>query len=118
MIDADELADMKATQNLTMTETVYIQELTETSNSAGGHTQAWNTTVTTVGRIVPSGKSAEEREFAARLGSVQGYTITLPADTVVTNKHRLQINGRNYEIVGTLIRSNQTALRVVCMEVL
>ena len=59
MIDADELAEMKATQELTLTETVYIQTLTETSNNAGGQTHAWNTTITTVGRIAPTGKSAK-----------------------------------------------------------
>ncbi len=118
LLTADELDDMKDTQDSNLPETVYIQTLTETATATSGRSQAWNTTTTTTGRIAPLGNSGEERELASRLGSVQGYVVTLPADTVVTNQNRLQISGRQFDIKATLKRSSQTALRLVCVEVL
>lgn len=118
LLEADELAGMKATQELNLPETVFVQELTETSDGAGGSSQAWNTTVTTTGRIAPLGNSGEEREIARRLGNVQAYVITLPVATVVDEQSELQISGRQFQINATLKRSNQTALRLVCVEVL
>jgi SPP1 family predicted phage head-tail adaptor len=118
LLTSDELDDMKDTQDSNLPETVYIQTLTETATATSGRSQAWNTTTTTTGRIATLGNSGEEREIASRLGSVQGYVVTLPADTAVTNQNRLQINGRQFEIKATLKRSSQTALRLVCVEVL
>jgi len=118
LLTSDELDDMKDTQDSNLPETVYIQTLTETATTTSGRSQAWNTTTTTTGRIATLGNSGEEREIASRLGSVQGYVVTLPADTAVTNQNRLQINGRQFDIKATLKRSSQTALRLVCGEVL
>lgn len=118
MLSNPELEDMRKQQDENLPETVYIQAVTETSNGAGGRSQAWTTTATTKGRIGNLGKDPQERAIAERLSNVAVYVITLPIGTVVDEKNQLQINGRQFQVHGIPRKSHQTALRVVCSEVL
>ena len=117
MLSDAELADMRKQQEENMPETVYIQEVTETSNGAGGRSQVLTTVATAKGRIGDLGKDPQEREIAGRLGNVTPYIVTLPVGTVITEKNQLQINGRQFLVHGAARKSHQTALRVVCSEV-
>ncbi len=116
MSDA-ELADMRKQQEENLPETIYIQAATETSNGAGGRSQAWNTVATVNGRIGDLGKDPQERAIAERLSNVKVYIVTLPVGTTVDEKNQLQINGRQFHVHGVPRKSHQTALRVVCSEV-
>lgn len=117
MLSERELADMRSQQEENMPETVFIQKKVSISNGAGGFFETWETESTVTGRIGPVGKSAEEKEIAARLSGVIGYTVILPHDAVVDEKKQLQIDGRQFFVAGVPKKSNQTALRVVVAEV-
>lgn len=117
MLSDVELSDMRSQQEENMPETVYIQAATETSNGAGGRSQVWATVATTKGRIGDLGKDPQERAIAERLTGVKAYVVTLPVGTAVDEKNQLQINGRQFQVVGAPHKSHQTALRVVCSEV-
>lgn len=110
-----DMRSMQAAQIDTMNDTVYVQRLTKISDETGGYSQTWSTVATTTGRIAP--RRMRELEVAGKITSLQEYVITLPANTAVTEKDRLQIDGKQYEIVGIERRTAQTALRINCMEV-
>lgn len=112
-----DLTKMQAEQEKQMPETVYIQHLTRTSDGAGGWSEAWNTVETTKGRIGTANWQPNETEIAGRVQNRQKYVITLPPDTELTEQDRLQISGRQFEIIGIARRSEMTALRVTCVEV-
>lgn len=112
-----DLTKMRQTQEEQMPETVYVQSLTRSSDSAGGWSESWSTSATTKGRIGVSDWQPSEAEIAGRVQNRQKYVITLPAGTTLTEQDRLQINGRQFEIIGIAQRSEATALRVTCVEV-
>lgn len=118
MLSDAEIQDMRDTQEDNLSETVYIQTVVETSDGAGGTSESLQTTATCSGRIGPVGKDAREREIAGRLGSAHVYVITVPAETAVTPKNQLQINGRQFVIGGITRKSQASALRIVASEVL
>lgn len=112
-----DLTKMQAEQEKQMPETVYVQRLTRVSDGAGGWSEVWNTVATTKGRIGLANWQPNEAEIAGRVQNRQKYVVTLPADTELTEQDRLQINGRQFEIIGIARRSEMTALRVTCVEV-
>jgi len=112
-----DLTKMQQTQEAYMSETVYIQSRTRTSDGAGGWSESWSTLATTRGRIGLLSWQPSEEEIAGRVQNRQKYIVTLPAGTELTEQNRLQINGRQFEIVGIARRSEATAIRVTCVEV-
>lgn len=112
MISDNDLAKIQAEQTALMSETVYVQRITRTSDSAGGASEVWSTVATVAGRVALA--SGREQVAANRLGSVTSYVVTLPADTEVLHGDQLQVNGVQYQVEVVLPRSKQTALRVLC----
>jgi head-tail adaptor len=113
LISADKLAKMQAVQESHLPETAYIQQLTATSDGAGGFTEVW-ATMQTVDARLGEPKGEMEREIAAKITT--GYTavITLPAATVLLDTDQIQINTKNYKVHWqNKLKSNLTALRVV-----
>lgn len=117
MITDSELDDIRAVREENMPETVFIQKKTSVSNGAGGFSESYVTESIVAGRIGPVGKSAEEKEIASRMGSAIGYAVVLPSNSVVDETYQLQINDRQFEVLGVIRKSHNTALRVVCIEV-
>ncbi|PKN85444.1 MAG: hypothetical protein CVU46_11065 [Chloroflexi bacterium HGW-Chloroflexi-8] len=117
MITDSELDDIRAVREENMPETVYVQNLATNPDSGGGDTGVWQTTSIVNGRIGSVGKSAEEKEIASRMSNVIGYTVFLPSETVIDETCQLQINSRQFQILGIVRKSHNTALRVVCIEV-
>jgi len=116
MTSTNDLAKIRAEREKLFSETVYVQRLTRTSDEAGGSSEVWATVATVSGNLVQSG--GNERVIADRIGAVLTYTASLPYDTDVRQGDQLQINGRQYKIETELDRSEKTALRVICVEVL
>lgn len=107
---------MKATQNMNLPETAYVQALTKTSDGEGGWTEAWTTKATVSARIgEPKGEM--EREIAGKIAVGVAYVITLPAGTAVLNTDQIQINSVNYKIHWLNTRKSiLTAIRAVVTE--
>ncbi len=115
-LSEQELKTMRNAQDELMTETVFIQAVVTVSDGAAGSSESLQTIATTKGRIGSLGRDPREREIAGRMGSVHIYVISLPADTELSEKNQLQINGRQFVIGGIIRASNMTALRVVAAE--
>lgn len=113
MISTNDIERIRADQNLLMSDTVYIQRLTRTSDGAGGWSEAWQTVSTVVGRIAPSQRMAGETVQGGAVTAYGEYIITLPHDADIGQDDRLQINGVQYEVKAILDRSAKTALRVL-----
>jgi len=94
-----------------------VQRKTQIDNGAGGFTDTWSTVVSCACRIGISGKSPEERAIADRIGVELPYTVTLPYDTDVTEKDRLVVGTRVFQVLGVLVGSFETARKCVCMEI-
>lgn len=116
MTSTRDLAKIRAEREKLLPETVYVQRLTRTSDDAGGASEAWSTVATVRGSLEQS--KGNEQVLADRIGAVLTYTATLPYDTEILHGDRLQVNGRQYQIETTLDRSEKTALRIICVEVL
>lgn len=112
-----ELRKMQLEQEKTMKETVYIQRLTKTRDETSGWSEVWNTVVTTKGRLGVLKSRAFEGELGGQIQEARGFVITLPADTVLEESDRLQVNGQQYTIKLPLSHTEQTALQVECVEV-
>ncbi|MDI6769741.1 MAG: hypothetical protein QMD04_08700 [Anaerolineales bacterium] len=117
-LSEQELKTMRKAQEELMTETVYIQAVVAVSDGAAGSSESLQTIATTKGRIGTLGRDPREREIAGRMGSVHIYVVSLPADTMLSDKNQLQINGRQFVIGGVIRASSTTALRAVVAEVL
>jgi SPP1 family predicted phage head-tail adaptor len=106
-----DLEKIRAEQVRLMPETVYIQRLTRTPDGAGGWTEIWQSVATTKGRIATQ-DGGETKRGGAITADVT-LIVTLPHDTDLRQDDRLQIGGKQYEIVNVLERSEKTALRAV-----
>jgi SPP1 family predicted phage head-tail adaptor len=106
-----DLDKIRAEQKKFMPETVYVQRLTRISDGAGGWAETWQTIATTKGRIAAEGGNETKRGGAIVADS--SIVVTLPYNADLRQDDRLQIGGKQYEIVSILERSEKTALRVV-----
>lgn len=116
MTSTNDLNKIRAEREKLLSETVYVQRLTRISDEAGGSSEVWATVATVAGSLVQSG--GNERVIADRIGAVLTYTATIPHDTEILQGDRLQVNGRQYQVETILERSEKTALRIICVEVL
>lgn len=117
MLSAAELSAMRATQGSALPGTAVISRNSPTSDGMGGWTDAWAAVGTVDGRLAPASESGAERLVAERITEEDAWVITVPYDTDVTAKDRVQIESRTFEVVSPLPRSWTTALRVVATEV-
>lgn len=111
-----ELRKMQLEQEKHMPETVYIQQLTKTLDDTGGWSEAWTTIATIKGRLGVLKSRTFEGELGGQVQEAKGFVITLPADTVLQESDRLQVNGKQYVIKQPLSHTEHTALQVECVE--
>ena len=112
LINAENLAKMRATQDSNLPETAYIQRQTIT-NGADGWSEAW-TTVSTVNARLGEPKGELEKAVASTITVGKVNVITLPVGTDVLDTDQIQISGTNYRVHWTnKDKSHITALRVI-----
>lgn len=114
MISDKDLEKWQDEQEKLMTDTVYVQRITRTTDSAGGASESWATQATVSGRLALA--SGREQIMADRLGAVITHVATLPHDTDVLQGDQLQIDSVQYHVESVLKRTKQSALRVLCVE--
>lgn len=116
LINAGNMAKMRATQESNLPETAFIQRQT-IINDADGYSEAW-TTVATVNARMGEPKGDLEKSVASTIVIGKVQVITLPVGTVVLNTDQIQINSVNYKVHWTnKNKSHATALRVIVTEV-
>lgn len=110
-----ELEKMRKEQEKLLMDTVYIQRLTRIVDDTGGWSEVWATIATTKGRLSAKRVSSGDAEAGGQMQYTQGFTITLPAATVLKESDRLQINSVQYVVKEILTHTEQTSLQVECV---
>jgi SPP1 family predicted phage head-tail adaptor len=78
---------------------ITIQSLTETQNSLGETVNSYSTVATVWGRVVT--ERGTEAFESARVNARETVRVEIRYRSDVTDKHRIQWNGYNYNIVYT-----------------
>ena len=117
LLSAGELTAMRSEQSGTLPGTAVISRNSPTSDGMGGWTDAWAAVGTVLGRLAPASASGAERMVADRITGEDAWVITLPQGTDVTERDRVVIDSRTFEVVTPLAHSWETARRVVATEV-
>ncbi|MDQ5960159.1 MAG: Head-tail adaptor protein [Pseudomonadota bacterium] len=117
MLSASELAAMRATQAEALPGTAVISRNSPTSDGMGGWTDAWVAVGTVDARLAAAQESGAERLIADRIVGLDAWIITTPQGTDVTERDRVVIDSRTFEVVTVLPWSWETARRVVATEV-
>lgn len=126
MLSPDDLAAMRAQQEAAMPDTAAIYPVVQTSDSAGGFTEARGTMrASVVCRLAPTtgvaGRASTGRSERVRnggLGLESWWWVTVPVGTVIARTDQVVISGRTFEVVDTGAGPSwETARRVLCVEV-
>lgn len=119
MLNATELASMRATTEEFLPDTCSISRATPSSDSMGGFTSSWANVATSVPcRYSPTLPStSSEQDVSGKLTSETDWVVTLPYDQDVLVTDRIVIGSRTLEVVNLDVpRSWQVTKRVSCKE--
>jgi hypothetical protein len=122
-VPASELAGARLEWERFMPDYVWPQVLVRTPDDSGGWTDTPTLGAAVPCRVAPlgAGRSGSPEEIiAGRMGLVEGWVVTLPVGTALTEADVLLHNGdRPLQVVSVLApRSYDMATRVLCQEVL
>ena len=116
MLTSDELAQVRATQGLTMLNQGTIYRLSRTSDGMGGTSEVW-TSVLTIPCRVSAGSASDSSVLAGQLRERAPWRVTVPALTDIRVTDRIQVDGRTLEVVGIDAPSTYETARVcICAE--
>lgn len=93
-----------------------IQQATETTDSAGGHTPAWATLATVWATIAPL--RGQEYLEAQAVESAVSVRITIRYRVDVTPRMRATWSGHIYEILDVVHDERRTMTEMMCKEIL
>lgn len=121
MLTAAELTRMRADANRLLPDTATIYRRTVTEDSSGGEASDWSTRIGEV-KCRLSATSAKTRAKDAvrgeRIEAAEGWIVSLPVGTDVTETDRLTINDTTYEVVSALDnRSYAVNIRLIVKRV-
>lgn len=122
LLSGAQLDAMRATAEQALPGTAVIRRLTRDSDGGGGFTETWTDVATVACRIAPL--AGGERITSSARGSTVGErvvdettnVVTLPATADVTEKDRLVIDGRTYDVALIRRYSQPVTLRVEVKE--
>lgn len=114
MISDGELASIRADLDLSLPGTAIVQTEVYASDSQGGGSVTWTAAGTVACRIAPRSAltAGDESEYADRLSAEAEWIATLPAETAVTQKDRLVIEGTAYSVAAVHARDFEMLRRV------
>lgn len=117
LLSTRKLNQIRALNEKAMPDLVTLFSPTETNDGRGGVT----TTFTEVETVICRFRPKADRQDAPAGGATDNatlYQVTMPYDTVLTNKYRLRRDDIDYEIVGDVsTRSYMVGLRVTVKRV-
>lgn len=117
MISDADLADMRATLAASLPDMGTIQRVQSVSDDMGGHTDTWAAAGTVACRVSPYPLRPDEREVAGRVLGLDTWVVTMPAETVISERDRVATGGRSFEVVSVMApRSWEVARRLLCTE--
>lgn len=89
----------------------------EVPDGRGGFTRTFTAGATLSGRFRPATQKADQVEGGQPINT-ELYQVTLPWDTVLTNKYRIRRESIDYEVVGDIsTRSYMVGLRFLVRKV-
>lgn len=115
MLNAADLASMRATAEQALPGTAIIQSGTLVSDGGGGQTETFAASGTVSCRVAPA--AGNEREEGDRIVADSQYVITLPADTTVETDDRIVVAGITYNVTAVRDRSWEVTRRVEARKV-
>jgi len=114
MLSEKQLRSMRATVNQALPQTAVVLSSSQARDAVNTLTTTW-TPGESYACLVLSANSPEERREGGKPQSVTLWNVRLPYDTPVTVRHRLRIDGADYEILATDHgKSYKTALDCTC----
>lgn len=128
MLNSAEIGWMQAQIVESLPDAAVIERQTRVSDAMGGASVSWVSVDQGIPlllaggdavpcRVSPAGFAPDERLIAERLQGDLAWTLTLPAGTDVTEKDRIMVGTRTFEVIGVLApRSWEVSRRVVCVE--
>lgn len=115
MLSSSDLTFFRDVQKLVMPDTLNVVSFTSTSDSMGGFTST-SSSGSAMGRIGGTSWQAGEKVMAERLGVDKPYFVTFPFGTVVSEKDRVTVGTRTFEVCAVTNASYSTAVRCLCRE--
>ena len=118
LLSNKKLNQIRALNERAMPDSITILEPgEEVGDGHGGFTSPFTDGETVVGRFRPTSQKPDQVE-GGQPQNTQLYQVTLPWDTVLTNKHRIRRESIEYEVVGDIsTRSYQVGLRFLVKRV-
>jgi len=126
MLSADEMAQFRATQELTMTDSAEIQRPTVALDGMGGTTKTWVAIGTIKCRIAVNvgalsstgGANSLSGTLAGQIVEKAPWRVTFPALTDVRTSDRLVVGSKRLEVVGISGPSTYETARIsICVDV-
>lgn len=117
MLDAGEIASMRATIESALPGTAVLLTATKTGDGMGGFTWSYVASGTVDARLSPNGPG-DELLIGDRVARVAPYVLTVPAETTVDEDDRVTYDGVTYEVVDVRDRTPwELSRRVLLVEV-
>ncbi len=110
VIGTGELATIRTDLERSLGGTAIVQTAVSASDSAGGGSMTWTASGTVACRLAPM--AGEEGDYADRLSSEADWIATIPAETAITAKDRLVIEGTPYSVAAVRSRDWEMLRRI------
>lgn len=120
MLSTADLDAMRATLDASLPDSCQVVRRSTVPDGAGGTTDTWaNQGGAVACRLSPVSRSDRlaEREVAGELVAVTYWTLTFPDATDVTERDRVTVAGRTFEVTSVGTRSWEISRRVLVVEV-
>lgn len=116
MLTEFELAEMRATQESTMVDRCIISSQTTVPDGAGSQTITWVASAPIPCRRSGPTRAEREQVIATRATVTAVHVVTVPVGVGVATSDRITVGNLTLEVVSVPDHTNQTAVRVLCVE--
>ena len=106
-LSSAELVQMRDALNLSLPGTAVLQSKTATADGQGGQAWTYAAAGTVDARLAPIARtraSEPEVALAARLGMINPYVLTIPANTSIDETYRAVFDSVTYEVRAVMPR--------------
>lgn len=119
LISDAHLTQMRDQAERLLTDTCDVLRFTTVSDSEGGWTDTWATHLSGVPcRVAPTGLTPNERIIAEKFAAERVYSVTLPAETDVTERDRVVWESTTFGVKSSALATNQILLRLIVEQVI
>lgn len=117
MISATELAQLRASFNLTFDTRANVQRKTLTADRSGGFNEVWATVHNYPCSFIAYPIRPVERESDVRIQAITTWLFHFPSGSDVLTTDRLIVGTRTFEVSGSGEGSKSLTLQVIAQEI-